>query len=142
MVYSILFLFPVIWNLLFPRLSIPYEHLYNINVLLGNPLIFSPPFFIQLLVMVFFILHCLSNQNTQHSEHVDLTVSIHKHFKSLNVILKLNWNFYRVVKTKQVEFIVFGCFVACRLPESLGYMSEIHVFVSIFFYFFFRRDQG
>ena len=77
-------------NLLYPHLSIPYEHLYNINVLLGNPLTFSPPFFIQLLVMVFFILHCLSNQNTQHSEHVDLTVSIHKHFKSLNVILKLD----------------------------------------------------
>lgn len=31
-------------NLLYPHLSIPYEHLYNINVLLGNPLIFFPSF--------------------------------------------------------------------------------------------------
>ena len=90
--------------------------------------------------MVFFILHCLSNQNTQHSEHVDLTVSIHKHFKSLNVILQLDWIFYRVVKTKQVEFIVLDALlhVGCQLynVKSVGYMSEVHGFASIFAYFF------
>lgn len=68
--------------------------------------LFPPPFFMQPLVMGIFILRCLSNQNMQHSEHVDLTVSIHKHFKTCKHSSQTRLNFLSCCETKQAEFIV------------------------------------
>ena len=72
---------------------------------------------------------CLSNQNTLHSEHVDLTVSIHKHFKPLNIILRhtepSGLNFYLIMKTKQTN--VF-------LADFVVLDASLHLYVFLLFY--------
>lgn len=85
--------------------------------------LFPPPFFIQPLVMGIFILRCLSNQNMQHSEHVDLTVSIHKHFKTCKHNSQTGLNFLSCCETKQAELIVW--MLCCMYPS----LPDIHCMV-------------
>lgn len=85
--------------------------------------------------MGIFILRCLSNQNTQHSEHVDLTVSIHKYFKPFKHNSQTGLNFLSCCENQAGITHCFGCFVACTVAcltysvwlKVFGYFSEVHV---------------